>query len=82
MANSADSEGEEDSTEGHSHSTTLEEILDVILAASEVRDAAVSYPQDKADRVEFGRIQELIAQYQRIDFESGARVSRFDREGR
>jgi hypothetical protein len=81
-ANTEHSEGEEHSTDGQDHSTTLEEILDVILAASEVRDAAVSFPQHKADRVEFGRIQELIAQYQRIDFESGARMSRFDREGR
>lgn len=60
---------------------SLGEVLDTILAATEARDTKVEFPKDKCDSVEYGRIQELISQYHRIDFESGSRTSRFNKEG-
>ena len=60
---------------------SLDHALEIILAAAGVRDSEVDFPTHKSDRVEYGRIQELISQYRRIDFESGARRSRFNKEG-
>lgn len=61
---------------------SLEHILEIVFSATEVRDSLVDFPIDQSDRVEFGRIQELISQYHRIDFESGSRESRFNNQGR
>jgi hypothetical protein len=61
-------------------SISLADLIEVILTTVEVRDKEVNFPLHESDRVEYGRIQELINQYDRIDFESGARLSRFDKE--
>lgn len=61
--------------------TSLEDIIEILVAAAEMRDNEIDFPTEKTDRVEYGRIHELIGQYRRIDFESGARVSRFNQEG-
>ena len=62
--------------------TSFEDMVEILVAAVEVRDNEVDFPiNDKTDRVEYGRIRELIAQYRRIDFASGARQSRFNQEG-
>ena len=60
---------------------TLEDVVEIIFAATEVKSSQVDFPTDQSDFVEYGRIQELISQYRRIDFESGARRSRFNQEG-
>lgn len=61
--------------------TAGSDLIGIILAAAGAHDSEVDFPTQKSDPVEFGRIQELISQYRRIDFESGARLSRFDKEG-
>ena len=77
-----DDESSPDDTDASENThPSLDDILSVIFAATEVRDSQVDFPAEKSDRVEFGRIQELISQYRRIDFESGARKSRFNKEG-
>ena len=62
-------------------SPSLEGMIKIIASAASLREKEVNFPSEKADLVEFGRIQELIGQYRRIDFESGARLSRFNKEG-
>lgn len=67
--------------EAESGSSPADKIIGIILAAVDVSDSEVDFPTQKSDPVEYGRIQELINQYKRIDFESGARLSRYDKEG-
>ena len=62
-------------------SPSLEGMIKIIASAASLREKEVNFPSEKADLVEFGRIQELIGQYRRTDFESGARLSRFNKEG-
>eukprot|EP00977_Amphora_coffeiformis_P017886 scaffold6007_cov183-Amphora_coffeaeformis.AAC.10 len=76
-----DAEESDVADETHNRPTSLEDIIEILAAAAEVRDNEVDFPIEKTDRVEYGRIQELIDQYRRIDFASGARRSRFNQEG-
>lgn len=77
-----DNESSSDDTDASENThPSLDDILSIIFAATEVRDSQVDFPAGESDRVEFGRIQELISQYRRIDFESGERKSRFNKEG-
>ena len=59
----------------------LGDLTDVILSAVQLRDCEQDYTMQTSDRIEYGRLGGLLSQYRRIDFASGARLSRFDREG-